>query len=270
MAKNYKNPARFRLDFIKENTFNRVWSLRMTRRSVIAVTVAVVAAGAALLWCIMAYTPLRQLLPGTLDGDLRSRYLEAALRIDSLEQKTRINDAYLANIEAIMSDRMAADSARAAAEHAILTDSLPEASEAEKAFVRAFEDEARFNLSVLTPIAAEGMVFSSPAAPEAATADMPAASPGIRITSPGASAVAATYRGTVLAVYMRPDGSSAVTVQHPNDFISIYDGLGDVFVEKGVKVEAGQRIGHTTPGEATVFELWHKGNSLKPREYINF
>lgn len=270
MAKNYKNPARFRLDFIKENTFNRVWSLRMTRRSVVAVTAAVVAAGAALLWCIMAYTPLRQLLPGTLDGDLRSRYLEAALRLDSLEQKVRINNAYLANIETIMSDGISADSARTAAELAILSDSLPEASEAEKAFVRAFEDEARFNLSVLTPIAAEGMVFSSPAATEAEIDDLSASTPGIRITSRRASAISATYRGTVLAVYTRPDGTSAVTLQHPNDFISIYDGLGDVFVDKGVKVDAGQRIGHTSPGLSTIFELWHKGNRLKPREYINF
>ena len=43
----YKNPARYRLDFIKENTFNRVWSLRMTRTRVFLVTAAIIAGGAA-------------------------------------------------------------------------------------------------------------------------------------------------------------------------------------------------------------------------------
>ena len=36
----YKNPARFRLDFIKENTFNRLWTVRMTRARVVLVSAA--------------------------------------------------------------------------------------------------------------------------------------------------------------------------------------------------------------------------------------
>lgn len=55
----YKNPARFRLDFIKENTFNRLWTVRMTRTRVIIVSVAALMAIAALIWMVIIFTPLK-------------------------------------------------------------------------------------------------------------------------------------------------------------------------------------------------------------------
>ena len=98
----YKNPARYRLDFIKENTFNRLWTVRMTRVRVVIVSVAAMLALVALVWAVIVYTPLRHFVPGTLKGDLRAQYLETALRLDSLEQNARANEAYLASVLAIM------------------------------------------------------------------------------------------------------------------------------------------------------------------------
>lgn len=270
MAKNYKNPSRYRLDFIKENTFNRIWSVRMTTARVGIVTATVIAGGAALIFFIIAYTPMRRMLPDSLSGDIRNRYLETALRLDSLEQKARLNDAYIANLAALLSDELPEDSAMArAAEKVVLDDSLLMASETERAFLSRYEEDARFNISVLSPIAAEGMVFTSPAGAGLELSDLPAGNPGIRMSSKSAAAISAVYRGSVIGLYTRPDGTTAVTIQHPNDFISVYDGLGDVFVDKGSKVVAGQRIAHTTPAQATTFELWHKGTPLNPHDYIN-
>ena len=83
----------------------------MTRARVFAVTAAIIAGGAALLWVIIAYTPVRQLLPGALKGDLRADYIAAAVKLDSLEQAASLNAAYIANIAAIINgDIAAADS----------------------------------------------------------------------------------------------------------------------------------------------------------------
>ncbi len=271
MGKNYKNPARYRLDFIKENTFNRVWSLRMTRTRVIVVTAAVIASGAALLWCIMAYTPMRQLLPGALRGNLRNQYLETALKLDSLEQAARINNAYIANIVAIMKDDIPEDSAKLRLSETIYNaDSLLTASEAEHQFVREYESEERFNLSVLAPIAAEGMVFGTPTASVNEIGELPGIQGGILMSAGRAAPATTVYRGTVLGVYTAADGSSTVTIQHPNDFVSIYSHLGEVFVSKGKKVAAGQRIGHAGADGKLGFELWHNGTALDPRDYISF
>ena len=69
----YKNPARYRLDFIKENTFNRLWTVRMTRVRVVIVSVAAMLALVALVWAVIVYTPLRHFVPGTLKGDLHAQ-----------------------------------------------------------------------------------------------------------------------------------------------------------------------------------------------------
>ena len=144
------------------------------------------------------------------------------------------------------------------------------ATEAERQFVRSYEEEERFNLSVLSPIAAEGMIFTSPVTSSTSIEPMPSQSPGVRIKGGSNLPVAAVYRGSVIAVNPQPDGTTSVILQHPNDFISIYSGLDDVFVGKGKKVAAGQRIGHSQGKTPVVFELWHNGTALNPEDYISF
>ena len=266
----YKNPARYRLDFIKENTFNRLWTVRMTRVRVVIVSVAAMLALVALVWAVIVYTPLRHFVPGTLKGDLRAQYLETALRLDSLEQNARANEAYLASVLAIM--RGETDSIVPAGVPAVpetpSADSLARASAAERRFVSRYEEEERFNLSVLAPIAAEGMIFASPV-PSTATVES-LASGGVSAVQAAVLPVSAVYRGTVTGIYYDNDGRAVVTVQHPNDFVSVYSGLTDVFVNKGAKVAASQRIGHTAAGRRLVFELWHNGALLAPGDYVAF
>lgn len=268
---NYKNPPRYRLDFIRENTFNRVWSIRMTRPRVILGSLAIIAGMAALLWVIFAFTPMRQLLPGALRGNLRNQYLETALRLDSLEQSAKINQAYIDNIVAILNDELPSDSIKEIAEaQVILSDSLLAASEAEQRFVEQYRDEERFNLSVLSPIAAEGMVFSSPASVGAEITDISDVVPGVSIAAHGQTPASAVYRGTILTTTTLADGTTTVVIQHPNDFISVYSGLSDIYVSRGKKVLAGQRIGAGSSGSPVVYELWHNGSPLNPRDYIPF
>lgn len=261
---------RYRLDFVAENTDKRIWSVRMGRAKVWIAATAAIAALIALIFVIVAYTPVRQLLPGALSGDLRSRYQTSAVRADSLAEQARINQQYLSNIERILrgedADTLPDISIPSATPN--VGDTLPLAGEAERAFVRAFDEENRFNLSVLAPLAAEGMVFNPPVAVSAQTT--PAQGGGVSINPRRAVPVSAVYRGTVTGVYFSPEGTSTIAIQHPNDFVSVYSGVGDVFVERGQRVEPGQRIAHTSTRNPMVFELWHRGTGLDPREYMAF
>ncbi len=265
-APRYKNPSRYRLDFVKENTLMTLWSVRMTRSRVWLASFATFAAFVALIWMVVAYTPLRRLLPGALHGDLRAQYIETAFRLDSLEQAAILNEAYLNNLLGIISgpdaDAPVSDAARIS-----VSDSLLAASELEKQFVRSYEEEERFNLSVLSPIAAEGMVFSAPAPMAAYVTTSPGIN-NIEIHAVGAMPATAVYRGTVISSTVTPEGLSVVVVQHPNDFISIYGGLTDVYVQRGDKIEASRRIGLVPAKGYLSFELWHNGSPLNPSEYI--
>ena len=239
----------------------------MTRTRVVIVSSAIAAATCALIWCLFAYTPLRALLPGSLSGDLRAQYQDMAVRLDSIETAARQSSAWSANISAILRGELPQpDTVATATVH--ITDSILAASEAERQFVRSYEQEERFNLSVLAPIAAEGMVFTSPLSSPADVRGL--ASGGVSVSSTRAIPVAAIYRGTIVALSVDDDGLSTIVVQHPNDFISVFAGLGNVFVSQGRKVAAGERLGDTSPRQAMRFELWHSGSALNPREYIAF
>lgn len=263
----YKNPPRFRLDFIKENTFNRLWTVRMTRARVIIVSIAAILSLAALIYMIIVFTPLRHFVPGTLKGDLRARYLETALKLDSLETAARANEAYLQSVVAIMKGEIDTITPIPEPTTIPIADSLIRAGDTERQFVRRYEEDERFNLSVLAPIAAEGMIFASPV-PATAKVE-PLSSGGVAASQPAMMPVASVYRGTVTGIYYDTSGRAVVTVQHPNDFVTVYSGLSDIFVTKGAKVAASQRIGHVAANTALAFELWHNGAPLPPQDYIS-
>ena len=197
---------------------------------------------------VFALTPIGRWIWG--DADLRNQYVEMSVRIDSLTKVGRVQGAYMANIKAILTDSIAYDSMPAPMVWEA-PDTLLESSAAERMFVEKFESENRFNLSVLTPIAAEGMIFESPI-------------DSYKAGSP----VKAVYRGTVMAVYIDAEGLNTVVIQHPNDFISSYGGLDHVYVNKGEKIKAGQRIG--TFKTELGFELWHAGTPLEAENYVQF
>lgn len=255
-AQKWRPRRRLRLQVVNENSLTSVVSVHLSGgRLIFAVALAIIAM-AAILWCILFFTPLRQHMPGQLEGNLRHRYEAAAMRLDSLSRLVAIDHEYARNLRAILCDSLPGSNVAVSEidRPGFEADSLADATERERSFVRSFEETERYNVSVLSPIAAEGMIFESPS-PDTAGAS---------------GAVAAVYRGTVISVTYDASGRATVTVQHPNDFISIYKPLYDTYVNKGSKVVAGQRIGRTTISAPLVFELWHGGSPLDPSVYVNY
>lgn len=251
----HRTRRRWRVEIINENTLSRIWSLRLTGLKAWIFGGTLLAAIASLIAVIIIFTPVRAILSGELPGKMRDRYIDMALRIDSISERARIGETYSMNIMSILTDSINADSLRAEAsklaEENPTVDSLLPASEREKQFIKQFEARERYNLSVLSPIAAEGMIFEPPTS-----------------TEDGSGNVSAIYRGTVISVENLPGGRSNITVQHPNDFISIYRNMSDTYVDKGAKVAANQRIGYSTTDAPMLFELWHSGTLLDAGEYI--
>lgn len=256
-----------RLDYVNEAAFSRVWSIRFTHPQAVILAAIAIAAIAALVYVIMAFTPMRRLLPGTLDTDTRALYIDATLRLDSLQHAMRVNQRYLDDVQAIITGTLDPDSAtRANTPLPQLSDTLIAASEAEQAFVRKFENTQRYELSVLAPIAAEAMAFYSPAPGAEATPDPDHLS--VLLQGARAQAVDAIYRGTVIAVYTDARALQTIIIQHPNEFISIYSGLADTYVSPRSTPSAGSRIG-IAPADGTFrFQLLHKGTPLNPAAYV--
>ena len=267
----YVRRRRWTVSIVNENSMISVAEITARKWELITAVIVVFMLFGAFWLALFSFTTLQNLLPARLGPDLRDKYIAMSVHLDSLERAVQTFDGYTQNKTSLFDDtsRIATVSMPAGAALAeVSVDSLLVSSDAEKQFVRRFEDAERFNLSVLSPIAAEGMMFAPPFTGVTFTER----DNGIpQIVTSAATAVSAVYRGTVVNVYYTTGLGITVAIQHPNDFITIYSGLDDVFVKRGEKVKTGMRIGVSSTDKHTfAFELWHNGSPLPPSSYITF
>ena len=91
-----------RLVILNEDTFAEVFSLRLTLMNVFIVATL----GAVLIifvtTYIIAFTPLREYIPGYASTDLKRKAVELTLKTDSLEQAMKRNNLYVESIKKVL------------------------------------------------------------------------------------------------------------------------------------------------------------------------
>lgn len=262
-----QNKGQYRIYISRDTDSHKPYTFIATPLRLIIIGFAAFFISVVIVWCLVAYTPLRNIFPGALHGDLRSQYLETAIKIDSLQYAAKMNAAYVSNISAVLKGEATSEIPNDSISPQT-ADSVAGASERERDFVHRFEQRERFNLSVLAPLAAEGMIFSNPVVASVQSQTLP--SGAMVFYTRHSVPVAAIYRGTVVAEAVDEKGNSYVVIQHPNDFVSVFSGLTNVYVAIGARVDAGQRIGDSSAVIPLEFQLWHSGSALDPREYLAF
>lgn len=266
MAK-FKTRKKYRLTFINENTFNAVWTVRLSRLKVWALSVITVASVAALVIFLATATPLKALLPGYLKPQQRVEHVNNTIRVDSLSEVLAVQTAYLNNITEILGGTVEADSSVSALPPSV-ADTLMATSAEERAFVDKWNARERYTLSVLTPVAADAMAFHAPVAGALAdTLLSVGAVSTLRLIPPRGAAVTAMAAGTVTDVHYSDDRSWTVTVQHHNGFLSVTAGIHAATVEPGRRVQSGDVIGRAS-GAPVLLTMWLDGANVNPSELI--
>lgn len=267
--------SKYQLQLVNTASLSTVASVRVARWVAVVVLLMVIVGIGALWYVAFRYTPIRTLLPERVTTVDRDNYERMLVRLDSLTAAAEINARYLDNLSMIFADSLTiadADTAEVKQFYDLPIDSLIGATDAERKFVEKFESQERFNVSTLAPVAAGGMHFFPPV--EDGQRKQIVTDRTITATSISAgraTPVASTYKGTVVATYYSTDNGITVIIQHPNDFMSVYSGLGDVLVSRGSKVSSGERIGVGRGDDSPIrFELWHDGAPLDANEYVTW
>lgn len=278
-----KFPHLWVLSFGDQSRFKCIWSIKLRTRHLIFCSFLLFIIVSFLGIVVVVKTPLRSLLPGYLDTDERHSLEALAEKLDSVKAQNAIQNDYLSNIRGIFLDSLPLttppieDALQATPSDSIRlipVDSILPTSETERRFAREYERRERHNLSVLSPVAAEGMVFHRPlgaATPISSNADNSVEARSMTLSSTASAPVAAVYRGTVISTYNEPGEGVTVVIQHPREFVSIYSGLSSVYVKPGDKVNSGVRIGSLSDKDpALTLSLWRNGVALDPASYIPF
>ena len=270
---------KYKFSFFNESMLEEVWSFRMSQLTVFIYFGLFAVFLISITSVIIILTPIRNYLPGYLDVEIRKEILQNALKADSLELKLGIQSRYLENLADILSGNVNIDSIHYDTTNSFMVSNydIPR-GEKETDFIRQFEEEEKYNLTALNPDPVlSNIFFYKPLNGIISSAFNDANSHfGIDLTSAPNENVIATLDGTVIYTGFDPFYGNVITIQHKNDFLSVYKHNNTILKVAGDKVMAGEAIaivgntGQLSTGLHLHFELWHRGVAVNPIEYIAF
>ena len=236
---------------------------------------------------IIAFTPLREYIPGYADNNLNREVYELSLRADSIERELQKKDIYFENLKRIVEGYdFAADSALASLSiyeplPKGITDTITLKKSAQDSILRAeYEAQNQFNLfgaDLLTPTKTNHSVknFFVPITGSVIVGFNPAEGHnGVDIASNGDQIINATLDGTVVFATWSIDNGYCIGIQHEDSYFSIYKHNATLLKKEGDYVRAGEAIailggsGESAAFEHLHFELWRNGIPLNPAEYM--
>lgn len=270
-----KRHPRYRIKIEDESRLTTIFEVILRPRGLVLVVLAGAAGFVVLGALLVMVTPLRSLLPGYLKQSERSATEVGILRLDSIATAYEQNQRFFASVMRVLdTDRVPNDTAGlAVSPDKLSADSLMATSSAERAFVDAMKERERFNISVLAPLAADGMIFA-PVSPNAVFLAQSRGDTEAEILLPADEPVRSVADGAVLASYYSPaDGGYVVIVQHPKGFVSRLSRLGRPLVAAGDQVNSGQVVALPPPPDRRSQRrlrvmMWHNGVPLVPFDYI--
>jgi murein DD-endopeptidase MepM/ murein hydrolase activator NlpD len=287
MPKNEKKKRswrdKYRFAVSNDTTFEEVWRIRLTQYNgfllITFLLFFIVGSTASLI----AFTNLRELIPGYPDVTMRRNILLSAIRLDSLEKELEIRDKYFSNINAIIAGKQPVDvySLRDTSRNykSITFRTSPEDS----ALRAQVEKDDKYNLT-LGPVVPEsvtslaGLHFFAPVKGIVSGKFDPRSKHfGTDIVTKPKSSVDAALDGTVIFTGWTMETGFVIEVQHSNNIVSVYKHNAALLKETGDLVRTGEAIAVVgdsgelyTSGPHLHFEIWYKGSPLDPEKHIIF
>ncbi len=277
----HKLTNKYRMVLLNEDTFEEVGNIRLTRLNLIALVGILMILLIAMIFSLIAYTNIRELIPGYPDAAMRQDIRQNAMKVDSLAYELVIRDQYFDNLKRIISGEMPEN---------YMNDTTGRVDAREISFLRSSNDallrqqveaEEHFRLSALDEVQANrnlyDMHFFTPVNGIITRSFDPMEGHfGIDLVAVPNEVVKATLDGTVTMSTWTLETGYVIQIQHDNSLISVYKHNATLFKSVGQKVVAGDAIaivgnsGEFTTGPHLHFELWHDRVPLNPVDYIAF
>lgn len=276
-----KRSKNFRLAIVDDKTHRQLLTLHFTRTSFFVATVSFIVVLTAVIFSIIAFTPVRTFIPGYPDARSKRAAIQNAITIDSLESVIYRWELYSENLRRVVEgeEPIKIDSIINANRKAEEGDvDIAELQRQDSLLRQHVKDEEQFGVSdgVRRDLPIEGMHFFTPLKGVVSQGYDPAVHPYVDITAPAGSVIKATLDGTVIFAGWSDDSGHTIQIQHDGDIVSIYKHNEKLLKKVGDKVTAGTPIalvgnsGELTTGDHLHFELWYKGETVDPARYINF
>ena len=241
---------------------------------------------------IIAFTPLREWIPGYTDNKMVEQTYANAKKIDSLEKAMANQEWLLATMQGVIrgdvlgteyeelrQDSTATLQQVAGAYRRSVEDSLLRREvEQEDNRYQVKADVAGPQTAAVDAAPSVTHLFLSPLKGNIISPfDAVHRHNGVDISGSNNQTVNAAYGGTVIFTGFTTEAGHVIMVQHPGNVVSVYSNNSSLLKHQGDVVRVGEPIAyvgtsslHTELGPHLHFELWVGGNPVNPEEYISF
>lgn len=269
-----------RLVILNEDSFEEIFSLKLTLMNVFVVATIGAVLIITITTYIIAFTPLREFIPGYASNKLKKDATELALKSDSLAFALRKNEAYIASIRKVLTGdldyaKLNKDSIMASKAEAGISEEI-KPSKADLKLRQEVTEEDKYNLFEKAQSKVSIVLFAPVKGPITEKFNAREKHFAVDIALAKNTPIKAVLNGTVIFADWTPTTGNVLILRHNNGFISVYKHAASLTKSQGDVVKTGEVIalagstGTESTGIHLHFELWKDGYPIDPTQFIEF
>jgi murein DD-endopeptidase MepM/ murein hydrolase activator NlpD len=269
-----------RLVILNEESFEEIFSLKLNLMNVFVVVTISAILIISITTYIIAFTPLREFIPGYASNKLKKDATILAVKSDSLALEVKKNELYIQSIKKILTGDL--EYAKFNKDSILKTDNVdiskdelnPSEEELKLREQVALEDkynlfekaQSKVNLVLFPPV--RGHITEKYSAKNKHYA--------VDVAVPKDTPIKSVANGTVVFADWTPSTGNVIIIKHRDAILSVYKHAATLTKTQGDVVRTGEVIGlaGSTGKESTGihlhFELWKDGFTIDPTQFIDF
>lgn len=272
---------KYRLVILNEDTFEERVSFQLSKLNVIILTAIsgmLLVSGTSVL---IAFTPIREFIPGYSSTALKNEATRLTLTVDSLTTVVKKNSAYFRSIRKVLTgevDSLDMEQAYTSKEtKPVDPDTVNISASQQDSILRVkVEQEDKYSLLEKATFNTNFTLFPPVSGRISEVYNAEQKHYAVDIVTEKNEPVKATLDGTVIFAEWTVETGYVIIIEHSFGLISVYKHNDSLLKNQGDLVTAGEAIavvgntGEFSYGPHLHFELWVDGYPVNPSDYINF
>ena len=277
---------KYRLVFINDETLEERFTFRLSRLNVFIALGTMTIILIFLTSILIAFTPLREYIPGYTNVGIQKRLYELQIKTDSIEKDLKRKDFFINALKDIINGKDLTSEIPVPENTRKNYSDIRIRKSAEDSLLRMeIESQNKYNLlrigsseraSIQKRIIGNILLFTPMKGIITNEFNPNTKHFGVDLVAKKDEAIKAVLDGTVVLSEWTLETGYVIILQHQQNLVSVYKHNSALLKQCGEFVKAGDPIaiigesGEFTSGPHLHFELWNDGNPVNPKDYITF
>lgn len=276
-----KLTSRYRMLVVNEETFEEQFQFRLSRLNVIIVSIFLFSIFSVGLFFTIAYTPLREYIPGYDSSEIRKNAIENLFITDSLINIYEKNSRYLNSVKKVLTGENLDESffLNNNLENDSIVENFSELIKGNKAdsiLRKIVDEEDKYNIDQNFLLNSKGFLNSPAKGPISQGFNIKDEHFAVDIVLKENYPIKSIADGTVIFSEWTSQTGYVIIIIHNYGLMSVYKHNSSLSKKQGELVLAGEVIaaagntGEYSTGWHLHFELWLDGYPMDPEQFLNF